>query len=44
MDVLLDPGWLFVGLSGVAGLFFLVKFRKDITRQRRHDSHHPRRA
>lgn len=28
----IDPGWLFVILSGIAGLFFLVRVRQDVAR------------
>lgn len=28
----IDPGWLFVVMSGVAGLFFLFRVRQDIVR------------
>lgn len=30
----IDPGWLFVGISGVAAVFFLIKVRQDQARKR----------
>jgi hypothetical protein len=43
VDFVLHPGWLLVGLSGIAGLVFLVLSGRESARQKRHGER-PRRV
>jgi len=43
VDTVLHPGWLLVGLSGIAGLVFLVLRGRESARQKR-QGQRPRRA